>query len=112
MSFWKKLFGGSSHTATTTTARDGKAASPRELTKWYREALIYLDRCGTLDEAKLREVNRISGGMFSESELRNFVEQSQMMLPISGKPGGMDALKQTLRTTMKEAISTFGSLGF
>jgi len=99
MGLFEKLFG-------KKETRDGKAASPRQLAKWYREGLTYLDHCGPLDEAKFSELNRITGGMLSESQIRNFIVQSTMML------GGMDAVKNTLRETLKKGITTFESLGF
>jgi len=92
--------------------RDGKAAKPRQLAEWYREGLSYLDHCGTLDETKFNELNRIIGGMFSESQIQNFISQSAFMLPIGGKRGGMESVKDLIRENLKQGIATFGSLGF
>lgn len=105
MGFFDRLFG-------KKETRDGKAASPRQLAKWYREGLTYLDRCGPLDEAKFSELNRITGGMFSESQIRNFIAQSAMMLPSERDHGGMDAVKNLIRETLKEGVTMFESLGF
>lgn len=99
MGILEKLFGNKQ-------TRDGKAASPRQLAQWYREGLIYLDRCGSLDAAKFSELNRITGGMLSESQIRNYIAQSAMML------GGMDDVKNILRETLKKGITAFESLGF
>jgi hypothetical protein len=93
-------------------SRDGRAAKPSQLAQWYREGLSYLDRCGTLDEAKLKELNTIIGDMFSESQIQNFIAQSAFMLPTGGDHGGMDSVKNLIRETLKQGISTFGSLGF
>jgi hypothetical protein len=105
MSFLNQLFG-------KKQTRDGRGASPRQLAKWYREGLSYLDRCGTLDEAKLNELNRIIGGMLSESQVQNFIAQSAMMLPSERDRGGMDAVKNLIRENLKKGISAFESLGF
>ena len=117
MGLFERLFGKKQNPAPAqppkpAETRDGKAASPRQLAKWYREGLMYLDRCGPLDEAKLSEFNRMIGGMFSESEIRNFIAQSAMILPSERSQGGTDAVKNGLRETLKEGITTFESLGF
>ncbi|MCL2071930.1 MAG: hypothetical protein FWH07_06840 [Oscillospiraceae bacterium] len=67
----------------------------------YREALSYLDRCVTFDEAKFREFNRLTGNMFSEADVQNQLRNAQLMI------GGMSELQKMLRSNMVEAISTF-----
>ena len=70
----------------------------------YREALAYLDNCGTFNETKFREFNRITNNQFSEAEIVNQLRNAQFMM------GGMEDLKNVLRSTMIEAISTFEKL--
>jgi len=62
--------------------------------------------------SNLKEVNRLAGGLFLDSELQRLVDQAWYILPIDGKPGGMDALKGQLLGTLKEGAETFGSLSF
>ena len=57
-------------------------------------------------------MNRLAGGLFLDSELQRLVDQAWYILPIDGKPGGMDALKGQLLGTLKEGAETFGSLSF
>lgn len=59
------------------------------------------DASGAFDESKFRVFNRIAGNQFSEADVAKQLGNAKMMLR------GMDDLKQTLRTTMIEAIQTF-----
>jgi hypothetical protein len=86
----------------------GKEA--RQRAENYKKALKYLDTCGTLDYGKFSEINKIAGYPFTEEQIRQQIAQSDFMLPIGGKPGGMEALKQIIRETLVQGESTFGSL--
>ncbi|MGI6546447.1 MAG: hypothetical protein ACOX2M_08550 [Fastidiosipilaceae bacterium] len=70
----------------------------------YRLGLSYLDACGAFDEYKFREFNRIAGNQFSDADMAKQLGNARMTLK------GMDDLKQTLRSTMIEAIQTFEEL--
>ena len=70
----------------------------------YRAGLSFLDSCGSFDEEKLREFNRITGKRFSEENIRNYVQASKDLIT------GMEGIRQTLRGSMKEAIGTFEQL--
>ena len=70
----------------------------------YRAGLSYLDGCGAFDESKLREFSRITGNRFSEADIKNQLASAQQMLR------GMEDLKQTLHSTMTEAVHTFEEL--
>ena len=70
----------------------------------YRAALSYLDSCGTFDEAKFREFNRVSGNRFSEGDVQTQLSNAKMML------GGMEELRKVLRSTMAEGVRTFEEL--
>ena len=67
----------------------------------YRMGLSYLDKCETFDEAKFREFNRITGNRFSDTDIETHLMSAKLMIK------GMEDLKQTLRSTMAEAISAF-----
>lgn len=98
MSLWGKLFG---------TRKDGGLS---QIAKNYQRALAYLDRCGPFDEAKLRETNRIAGGQLTEADIQRFLRSAPMMLPVNGKGGGMEAVKEEMRKSLAEGIKVFGSL--
>lgn len=70
----------------------------------YRAGLSYLEGCGTFGEPKFREMNRITGNRFSDTDISNQLENAKLMLR------GMEDLKQTLRSTIVEAIRTFEEL--
>jgi len=67
----------------------------------YRAGLSYLDECGAFDEAKFREFNRITGNRFSNADIENQLRNAKLMI------GGMENVKQTLRSSMVEAIGIF-----
>jgi hypothetical protein len=67
----------------------------------YRVGLSYLDGCGTFDKAKYQEFNRIIGNQFSDTEMENQIKNSELMIR------GMEDLKQTLRSSIVEAIGVF-----
>lgn len=67
----------------------------------YRAGLLYLDGCEGFDEAKFRELNRIIGNRFSETDVKTQLGNAQLMI------GGMDDLKKVLRSNIVEAIGTF-----
>ena len=74
---------------------------PASILDKYRAGLSYLDGCGAFDEAKYREFNRITGNRFSDVEIANQLRSAELMIR------GMEDLKQTLRSTMVEAIHVF-----
>ncbi len=78
------------------------AASNRpNILERYRAARTYLTICGSYNEEKFREMNRLTGNMFSEEDIQKQLAQSKMMI------GGMDALKKLHYDSLTEAIATF-----
>lgn len=73
----------------------------KNILEQYRDGLAYLDSCGTFDEVKLREFNRITGNRFTEENIQNYIQSSKNMIK------GMEGIKDILRDTMQEGISTF-----
>ncbi len=73
----------------------------KNILEQYRDGLAYLDSCGTFDEVKLREFNCITGNRFSEADMQNYILSSKNMIK------GMEGIKDILRDTMQEGISTF-----
>ena len=74
---------------------------PTSILDKYRMGLSYLDECKTFDEAKFREFNRITGNRFSDADIETQLMNAKLMIK------GMEDLKQILRSTTVEAISTF-----
>jgi hypothetical protein len=74
---------------------------PTSILDKYRAGLSYLNGCGTFDEVKFREFNRITGNKFSEADMQNQLRNAELMIR------GMEDLKQTLRSTMVEAVRVF-----
>jgi len=101
--------------ARTTTAAEepvsgeaGKIA--RTTATKYKQALKYLDEAEQLNAEVLREANRIAGSLFSSSEMQSHIDQSDLMLPSGGKPGGLEALRDIFRSNLVEGIRTFDAL--
>ena len=101
--------------ARTTTAAEepvsgeaGKIA--RTTATKYKQALKYLDEAEQLNAEVLQEANRIAGSPFSSSEMQSSIDQSALMLPIGGRPGGLEALRDMFRSTLVEGIRTFDAL--
>ncbi|MDR0841689.1 MAG: DUF805 domain-containing protein [Christensenellaceae bacterium] len=90
-------------TATAPAAKPVPAAGTSILDQ-YKAGLSYLDGCGAFDESKFREFNRITGNRFSEKDMQNQLSSAKLMI------GGMDALRNTLRSTMLEAVHSFEAL--
>lgn len=101
LEYWEK--NQSTGTAPASSKPPAPANKPSILVR-YRAALSYLDGCGNFDESKLRECNRISGDMFSESDIQNQLKSAQMMIR------GMEEVKSVLRNSLVEAISVFEKL--
>jgi len=70
----------------------------------YREALTYLDRCVTFNEASFREFNRIAGNIFSDEDITHHIWSAGRMF------GGMESIRELLRSTIVEGITTFENL--
>lgn len=77
------------------------ASNQPNILQRYRAARAYLDSCGTYDEEKFREMNRITGNMFSEEDIRKQLAESEMMID------GMEALKKIHCDSLTEAIAVF-----
>ncbi len=82
------------------TADSGNKKATSILDK-YRAGLLYLDRSEGFDEAKFRELNRIIGNQFSETDIKTQLGNAQLMIR------GMEDLKKVLRSNIVEAIGTF-----
>ena len=80
------------------------SAKPKTILDKYRDGLAYLDSCGTFDEAKFREFNRITGNRFSEADIQSQLNNARMMI------NGMEGVRQSLRSAMAEGISAFEKL--
>jgi hypothetical protein len=80
---------------------DSGDKKPASILDKYRMGLSYLDGCGAFDEAKFREFNRVTGNQFSDADMETQLGNARLMI------GGMDNLKQILRSSMVEAISVF-----
>jgi hypothetical protein len=76
----------------------------------YRKAVKYLDGCSGFTLENFREMNRLSGGNFSEFEMQRMYEESKAILPMGGRPGGVLALKGVQRKTLIEAIAAFDGI--
>jgi hypothetical protein len=70
----------------------------------YREALVYLDSCVIFNEASFRKFNRIAGDLFSEEEIARHIRSAGHMF------GGMESIKELLRSNIVEGITTFENL--
>ena len=77
----------------------------------YKRALAYLDSCGSFDERKLRETNRIAGGLLSESDIRMLIGQAQMIMPTAGEPGGMEYVKGQVRQNLATLVQMADKMG-
>lgn len=108
MSWWKKLFGDRDETQSSSGSRTQPTGNP---VTDYKNALAYLDRCGSFNEQKLREVNRIAGSMLSESDIQMMLGQAQMIMPSANEPGGMDYIKSSIREQLVTFINMTGRLG-
>ena len=82
-------------------SRPAAASNRPNILERYRAARAYLDTCGPYDEEKLREMNRLSGNMFSEEDIRSQLAKSELMI------GGMDALKKVHYDSLTESITAF-----
>lgn len=82
----------------------GNSQKQTSILEKYRAGLSYLDGCGTFDEAKFREFNRITGNRFSEADIQTQLCNAQKMIK------GMEEVKSVLRSSMAEGISTFEKL--
>ena len=82
----------------------------KQRVKNYKKALKYLDSCTTFTYDNLVKVNRIAGSPITESDLQRMWQQSNYILSTGGHPGGTESLRQTMRSTLIEGISTFESL--
>jgi hypothetical protein len=78
--------------------------------KNYKDALKYLEECGVLTLDKFLRINQMSGIDAPESKLLSIWEQADYMLPVGGKPGGTEALRQIMREQLIEGIATFEAL--
>ena len=78
----------------------------------YRNALSYLDSCGTFDEHKLREANRIAGSMMLESDIQMLLQQAQYIIPTATTPGGIEFIRASMRKQLVTFIQPTGPLGF
>jgi hypothetical protein len=87
-----------------TSGQPQTKGSPKNILERYRMGLSYLDKCGAFDETKFLEYNRIIGNSFSDADIKKQLQNAQQMIR------GMEDLKQTLRSTTIEAISTFAEL--
>ena len=123
MSWLKKLFGqqetkaservmppSSQRPTILSKATSGSEPTGNPLTD-YKRALAYLDSCGSFDERKFREANRIAGGLLSESDIQMMLAQSQMIMPSAGEPGGMDFIKAQVRENLETLIQMAGKMG-
>jgi hypothetical protein len=70
----------------------------------YKRALAYLDTCGLFNEQKLRETNRLSGNVMSESDIQMMLGQAQMIMPKATEPGGMESIKATIRDSLETFV--------
>ena len=88
----------------STNVSENIGKKPTSIIDEYKMGLSYLDECGAFDEVKFHEFNRITGNKFSPADIENQLASAKLMMR------GMEDLKQTLRSTMVEAIGTFEEL--
>jgi len=84
-----------------TSAAVSSSGKPHSILDQYQMGLSYLDECGIFDEAKFHIFNRIIGNKFSAADIETQLGNAQLII------GGMESLKQILRSNMVEAINTF-----
>ena len=82
----------------------------RQRAENYRRALKYLDSVRGFTYENFAEMNRIAGNLYSESDMRRMLAESQYALPTGGEPGGAEFLKMSLRNSLIEGISVFESV--
>ena len=101
-------------TRATTVAEEpvsgGAGETARTTATKYKQALKYLDEAKHLNAEILQEANRIAGSPLSSSEMKSMIDQSAFMLPTGGGPGGLEALRDSLRSTLVQGIRTFDAL--
>ena len=76
----------------------------------YEKGLKFLQKCGTFDLKKFRELNGIIGNMYSEADMERQLEDFKSVIPLHGRRGGPDGLKDLLMDTLNKGISTFSEL--
>jgi hypothetical protein len=76
----------------------------------YKQALKFLDESTQLNAEVLQEANRIAGCPFSPLDMQRNIEQSAFMMPAGGQPGGLEALRDRMRSTLAEGIKTYDAL--
>lgn len=86
----------------------GKKA--RETAANYEKALKYLDSASELNASVFQEANRIAGMPFDSTQMQQMIDQSALILPIGGNPGGLASLRDMFRKNLVEGISTFNEV--